>query len=939
MLQGGDVLDGKYTLSKLVGEGSVGAVWQAIQSDLKRKVALKVIRDDLDDPALADLKHEAEIQASLNHPGITIVHDFVQTDDVCFIVMEYLDGRNLEEILQERPAGLPEASVLSMATEIADALSAAHRLGLVHRDLKPANLFLEHNGRIKICDFGIAVAAADSGNVASASGYLTGTPQYMSPEQCDGISVDVRSDLYSLGCVLYELLTGRPPFGGKPEQVMASHRAKQPVQPRLFRPEIAVELDELVMRLLSKDRQDRPSDAGDVVVELREISRRSEANHAPASSSTSTLNLSDLLRDPRYRELLGLLAVMPDGLYLGEIEYLTGQADLSSQQIKDIFRRTEKGIFSWDEQVAAERAVYRLASQNLRGEVTATLGAGLIRGHYDRLHEWADECRSNGWPEKTPACLLVSYTKVLSETRDINRLARCATDAARHDLMFKVNGGDADALAEIGAAQEALATRQYPDLRAIAELAVHRDQLIGRDAAARTAAGMGRDDELAELAVALVMAGYRDESEQVRSCIRNEQARSKARAGIAFVTEIGYFREKTRTPGGRAAEIASACLSSGYTAEASIAATAAISVYIRRPLQGTLPEIIRRLPRQYRRQAIQAVATAHAFARRDPNYERAKALKRDTRSALTYIFLGWQMIGISGCSENDKRCAHLALKIAASGSYPLADANAHRIVHPELRNTVLADIALGHAIMGHGSRGLKVARAIRSPQVRLRSAQEICISLAATGQFDAAINGIAAPMTDQQSRDQTLAQVALVCALALGHPQAVRAAIWISDPRLRALTLATAISEMYMTNAGDALRLASQELAKVVSGPTGPARFQSRVLAESDDYALVTSALMTAGRNDVAARVASESQAFANALPAGTQQVRALACAASTLNKIPEMQLIANRGLLRSLVALALTKGPWPLSLKALRDVDRDILPHIAALLISHHQS
>lgn len=221
MLQSGDVLDGKYTLIKLVGEGNVGAVWEAKHSDLNRTVALKVIRDDIEDPALADLRREAEILASLTHPGITIVHDFVEADgDVCFIVMEYLNGQNLEQVLEVRPHGLPEITVLAMAAEIADALSEAHKHGLVHRDLKPANLFYEDSGRIKVCDFGIAVAAADAGIAAAGSQYLTGTPQFMSPEQCDGAAVDARSDLYSMGCVLYALLTGQPPFGGRAEDVI-----------------------------------------------------------------------------------------------------------------------------------------------------------------------------------------------------------------------------------------------------------------------------------------------------------------------------------------------------------------------------------------------------------------------------------------------------------------------------------------------------------------------------------------------------------------------------------------------------------------------------------------------------------------------------------------------------------------------------------------------
>ncbi len=1042
MLRSGDVLDGKYTLIKLVGEGNVGAVWEATQSDLNRSVALKVIRDDIEDPALADLRREAEILASLTHPGITVVHDFIETDDVCFIVMEYLNGQNLQQILEIRPHGLPEITVLSMAAEIADALSVAHKHGLVHRDLKPANLFYEDSGRVKVCDFGIAIAAADASAAAAGSRYLTGTPQYMSPEQCDGASVDSRSDVYSLGCVIYSLLTGQPPFGGRADDVMASHRSKRPIPPRLLRPEISAELDEVVMRLLAKDRQDRPAEAGSLAVTLKRLRRQAEA-YAPARS-IAALSLPDLVDNPQYRVLLGLLAVVTDGLFLSEIEYLTGRTGLSSSQIQDVFRRAEEGIFSCDGAVGGPDTTYRLASEALRGEVTATLGAGQIRGYRDALHEWADECRANGWPEGTPSCLLAKYASILYENHDVGRLVKCAADAARHDLMFKVTGGDFAALAEIDTGLDELLAGDQPDLRVIVEIAIHRDELIGRgnaipidlpavwvmlgrkdraeqllysikdpirrvDAAAamsaalaghdvlevnpgygqydygaeldldparraqrltaqahgdaangridsarelaekaqeavRVAVGTGRDTELAELTLSLMLANYRSEGDLVLSCIRERAARLRALAGIAFITEIGYSHEKNLASGARAADIANACMQTGNTAEADIAATATISAYVKHPVPGILPEIVTRLPWQYRSQVIQAVASAHAAFKKDGGYDsRAVALENDVRSVLGSIFSAWQIINQHHWSESDGRLANSALKYAISGSYRRADKAVRLIEHPELRDPVLADIALASAIVGRKPESLDAARAIGSPQIQWRSLQEISIALTASGEFPTVMDHVVLSITDQRSKDQLLALIANACLPALAYTEAVTAACSIGDLKLRGLTLAAVITETGdeapagLTDGvrAEVMRSAAYALAEVMRESARLAPYQGPLLDGPDQLTPMMAALVTARLYDFAAGVAAELQAFARGLPDGTERAQALASAASSLIKLPAMQLAANRAQVRSLVASALISGPWYLSLRALGEVDRELLVRIAALILS----
>ena len=269
-MQGGLKLSGRYALQVLLGSGGMGEVWRGVDEQLDRPVAIKVLREDLVDPELAvRFRREARIAARLQHPGITVVHDVGSEGSHLFIVMELLHGRDLAAMLADAPAGLPIDAAVSLAIQAAEALQAAHAAHVVHRDLKPANLFVLDGGRLKICDFGIAWAV-DSATHLTATGQAIGTPAYMSPEQCQGQQVDERSDLYSLGCVLYEVLTAQPPFvGSQPLPIMLQHLNAVPAAPRTIRPDIPSELDRLVLELLAKDPARRPADAGHVVAALR----------------------------------------------------------------------------------------------------------------------------------------------------------------------------------------------------------------------------------------------------------------------------------------------------------------------------------------------------------------------------------------------------------------------------------------------------------------------------------------------------------------------------------------------------------------------------------------------------------------------------------------------------------------------------------------------
>ena len=286
-MEAGTELAGRIVLEKVLSSGGMGDVWQGTDRQLKRAVAVKVMRDRLADPRR--FEREAQIAARLDHPGITVVYDVGTHDGLPYIVMELLHGQNLADMLERAPGRrLPVGTAVSLIIQAARALRAAHANRVIHRDLKPANLFLLDDGRLKICDFGIA-RIADAPDGLTSAGYVLGTAQYMSPEQCEGAEIDERSDLYSLGCVLYELLTGQPPFtAGGQRAIMNQHMTMPPPGPRTLRPDIPRDLDGIVLDMLAKDPGDRPADAGVVAARLEAVLPvRTSATGQPASPETT----------------------------------------------------------------------------------------------------------------------------------------------------------------------------------------------------------------------------------------------------------------------------------------------------------------------------------------------------------------------------------------------------------------------------------------------------------------------------------------------------------------------------------------------------------------------------------------------------------------------------------------------------------------------------
>ncbi|MFF3015416.1 serine/threonine-protein kinase [Streptomyces sp. NPDC057939] len=269
-MRAGDRLADRYELVERIGAGGMGEVWRSLDQFLQRPVAVKVIRDDVENPvASARFRREATIGARLRHPGITVVHDIGRDGDRMFIVMELLEGIDLAALIAGAPGGLPVEEVVALAVQVAEGLAAAHEQGVVHRDLKPANLFL-HDGQVKICDFGIARATGLTAGLTGPHG-PGGTALYMAPEQWRAEQTDERCDLYAFGCVLYQLLTGTPPFTGQRYVVMRRHIEEVPRSLRTVRPDAPPMLEALVAGLLEKSPRARPSTAGNVLAVLTSL--------------------------------------------------------------------------------------------------------------------------------------------------------------------------------------------------------------------------------------------------------------------------------------------------------------------------------------------------------------------------------------------------------------------------------------------------------------------------------------------------------------------------------------------------------------------------------------------------------------------------------------------------------------------------------------------
>ncbi|PIB04524.1 serine/threonine protein kinase [Streptomyces sp. HG99] len=286
------MLDGRYRLIEPVGAGGFGQVWRAHDPRVDRLVAVKVLTSDGStdhDRQVARFAREAAVAGGLSHPHIVTVHDFGSAvrhgRPYAYLVMQLLPGKSLSAVLEAGQLPLPTA--LYAASCVADALDAAHEAGLTHRDIKPSNIMVRDDGEATVVDFGITKGSNDARHDITTTGVLIGTPAYMAPEALSG-SFDHRSDLYSLGCVLFEAVTGRRPFTGTSWQLINQHLKEPPALLRTLRPDAPVELERLVSRLLAKNPAQRPDSADEVYDLLEEINDSYFGDTRPISAPPSS---------------------------------------------------------------------------------------------------------------------------------------------------------------------------------------------------------------------------------------------------------------------------------------------------------------------------------------------------------------------------------------------------------------------------------------------------------------------------------------------------------------------------------------------------------------------------------------------------------------------------------------------------------------------------
>ena len=267
-------LGGRYRIERELGRGGMAKVFLGTDTVLGRTVAVKVLAPQYadDDSFVQRFRREAQAAASITHPNIVSVFDTGSDDGVHFIVMEYVEGRTLAEILAGGGRILPDRAI-DIAIDVDRALEAAHARGVIHRDIKPGNIMLDPRGDVKVTDFGIARVTTTADTVAQTAAIM-GTAAYLSPEQAQGLPNDGRSDIYSLGCVLYEMVTGRPPFlGDSPVAVASKQVLEQPVPPSRLNPDVTGDLDAVILRALAKNPANRYQSADEMRADLERAKR------------------------------------------------------------------------------------------------------------------------------------------------------------------------------------------------------------------------------------------------------------------------------------------------------------------------------------------------------------------------------------------------------------------------------------------------------------------------------------------------------------------------------------------------------------------------------------------------------------------------------------------------------------------------------------------
>ncbi|MGE3820213.1 MAG: serine/threonine-protein kinase [Isosphaeraceae bacterium] len=311
MIAIGSTINQRFTLDGELGRGGMGAVYRATDLVLGRTVAIKVLKELSGEEVKRRIRLEAQILARLAHENVVRLYDFGESEGLYFLVMEEVDGPSFSK----RWRNLPQPERVRVVAEVAEALDYAHHQGVIHRDVKPANVLLTSSDRAKLSDFGLSMMVEAGDN----SGHVRGTPHYMSPEQAQGKRLDFRTDLYSLGVMLYECAAGSLPFTGQSLAVIAQHVNAAPAPPRSKNPAVSRELDALILALLSKDPSERPCSGQAVAQALRDEQSRVPASfgsQGPAETATVTMppRFNDGARTEMPAEGLGTGKEVPSGL-------------------------------------------------------------------------------------------------------------------------------------------------------------------------------------------------------------------------------------------------------------------------------------------------------------------------------------------------------------------------------------------------------------------------------------------------------------------------------------------------------------------------------------------------------------------------------------------------------------------------------------------------
>jgi serine/threonine protein kinase/tetratricopeptide (TPR) repeat protein len=295
---------GRYEIIEELGVGGMGKVYRAHDTKLNEEVALKLIKPEIaaDKKTVERFHNEIKIARQISHKNVCRTHDLHQEGKTLFLTMEYVRGEDLKSLIH-RTKTLSAGTALSIARQVAEGLGEAHKLGITHRDLKPGNIMIDKDGQAKIMDFGIA-RSLHSGGI-TAEGGIIGTPEYMSPEQVEGKEADQRSDIYSLGIILYEMVTGRAPFEGDTSfSVAYKHRHEAPEEPRKFNPQLPDALNRVILQCMEKDRETRYQTAQELLADLEKIERGAPVSAETAPAARKPLTSKEITVTFSLRKLL-----------------------------------------------------------------------------------------------------------------------------------------------------------------------------------------------------------------------------------------------------------------------------------------------------------------------------------------------------------------------------------------------------------------------------------------------------------------------------------------------------------------------------------------------------------------------------------------------------------------------------------------------------------